>query len=62
MHVVLSVQRNFTFSDGSKINEIIKAGSLGHGTAVFGDFDVDLVIYSDGMSIHYLDKIEYRLN
>ena len=21
---------------------------MGHGTAVFGDFDVDLVIYSDG--------------
>ena len=40
--------QQFRFNDGSKINEIIKAGSMGHGTAVFGDFDVDLVIYSDG--------------
>ena len=28
------------------ISEIIKAGSLGHGTAVPGKYDIDLVIYS----------------
>ena len=27
---------------------VLTAGSLGHGTGVFGNFDVDLVIYSDG--------------
>lgn len=31
-----------------QIDEIIRAGSLGHGTAVPGDFDLDLVIYSRG--------------
>lgn len=31
-----------------KIDNIIRAGSLGHGTAVPGDFDLDLVIYSRG--------------
>ena len=30
--------------------EIIKGGSLGHGTAVPGDFDLDLVLYSEGNS------------
>ena len=30
------------------ISEIVKGGSLGHGTPVFSDFDVDLVIYSRG--------------
>ena len=29
------------------ISEVIKAGSLGHGTAVNGEYDLDLVIYSD---------------
>ena len=29
------------------VNEVIKGGSLGHGTAVPGNFDVDLVMYSD---------------
>ena len=30
------------------IGEVIKGGSLGHGTAVPGDFDLDIVIYSPG--------------
>ena len=30
------------------IQEIIKGGSLGHGTAVPGKFDLDLVVYSRG--------------
>ena len=50
---ILNFQQEFT---AFKINEIIKGGSLGHGTAVFGDFDVDLVIYSDG-KYHYLNKL-----
>ena len=29
------------------VSEVIKAGSLGHGTAVNGEYDLDLVIYSD---------------
>ncbi len=32
------------------VDEVIKAGSLGHGTAVPGDFDLDLVIYSQSKS------------
>jgi len=31
---------------GMVINEPIKAGSLGHGTAVPGHFDLDIVVYS----------------
>lgn len=31
---------------GVTVNEVFEAGSLGQGTAVRGDFDVDLVIYS----------------
>ena len=42
-------QQNFS---GFKIHNIFKAGSLGHGTAVFGDFDVDLVIYSDSKCLY----------
>ena len=42
-------QQNFS---GFKIHNIFKAGSLGHGTAVFGDFDVDLVIYSDSKCVY----------
>jgi hypothetical protein len=29
------------------ISEVIKAGSLGHGTAVPGHYDLDIVIYSE---------------
>lgn len=28
-------------------NEVVKGGSLGHGTTVPGNFDADLVLYSD---------------
>ena len=45
---VLSFQQNLQRSVGIGVNEIIKAGSLGHGTTVPGDFDLDLVIYSQG--------------
>lgn len=37
------------------IGEVIKGGSLGHGTAVPGDFDLDLVIYSAGKAEKRLD-------
>ena len=36
------------------MSEIIKAGSLGHGTAVRGHYDLDMVIYSDSKVISYL--------
>ena len=39
------LQTNFR---GFNINEVIKAGSLGDGTAVPGHYDIDLVIYSRG--------------
>ena len=31
------------------MNEICEGGSLGHGTVVPGHYDIDLVLYSDGM-------------
>ncbi len=34
------------------ISEVIKAGSLGHGTAVPGHYDLDIVIYSDSKDKH----------
>ena len=33
------------------VSEVIKAGSLGHGTAVPGHFDLDLVVYSDSKTV-----------
>ena len=33
------------------VNEVIKAGSLGHGTAVPGHCDIDIVIYSDSKGV-----------
>ena len=32
---------------GIILSEIIKAGSMGHGTAVPGHYDLDIVVYSD---------------
>ena len=37
---------------GFNISEIIKAGSLGHGTAVPGHYNIDLVIYSRGIYMY----------
>ena len=34
---------------GFSVFDIIKAGSLGHGTSVEGNYDLDLVVYSSGM-------------
>ena len=31
-----------------RVSEIVKAGSMGHGTIVPGSFDIDLVLYSHG--------------
>ncbi len=31
---------------GLEVTEVFKGGSLGHGTAVEGHFDIDLVLYS----------------
>ena len=44
----LLIQQNLRGSTGISVSEVVKAGSLGHGTAVQGNFDVDLVIYSRG--------------
>lgn len=32
---------------GLVVAEVIKAGSLGHGTAVPGHYDLDIVVYSE---------------
>ena len=42
-----SVQKGDEGGGGFIISEILKAGSLGHGTAVKGHYDLDMVIYSD---------------
>ena len=39
------------------ISEIHKAGSLGHGTAVPGHYDIDLVIYSRGIMDTYCNPL-----
>ena len=44
------LQRSF---QGFNISEIIKGGSLGHGTGVHGNFDIDLVVYSRGKFSRY---------
>lgn len=39
------------YEDGSNcfnISEIVEGGSMGHGTTVPGEYDIDLVIYSRG--------------
>ena len=37
------------------ISEILKAGSMGHGTVVPGKYDIDLVMYSRGKTVHYMN-------
>ena len=37
------------------ISDIIKGGSLGHGTAVLGHYDIDLVVYSRGEQYDYTE-------
>lgn len=39
-----------------KVNEVIKGGSLGHGTVVPGHFDVDLVLYSESEPLWLMIK------
>ena len=38
--------------DSFNISEIVEGGSMGHGTTVPNEFDIDLVIYSRGMNQH----------
>ena len=47
LHMV-PLQKNLQSYTGITVSEVVKAGSLGHGTAVQGNFDVDLVLYSRG--------------
>ena len=49
----IPLQRDFK---GFNVSEIVKGGSLGHGTVVFSGFDIDLVIYSRGM---WKELVEY---
>ena len=49
-------QHNLRSSVGITVNEIVKSGSLGHGTAVPGEFDLDLVLYSQGEFYHFNDS------
>ena len=46
--IIIFLQINFR---GFNISEVIKAGSLGDGTAVPGHYDLDLVIYSRGNNL-----------
>ena len=41
------MQQNLRELTGINPVEVIKGGSLGQGTAIPGDFDLDLVIYTD---------------
>ena len=56
--IIIFFQQNFS---AFKIHNIIKAGSLGHGTAVFGNFDVDLVIYSDSKQLNEMCTIKHYM-
>ena len=38
------------------VNKVIKAGSLGHGTAVPGHYDLDVVLYSNSEENSILPK------
>ena len=42
-----TLQNELEKSTGINPVEVIKGGSLGHGTAVPGDFDLDLIVYTN---------------
>ncbi len=50
---IIQMQRKLSSSTHPRIrvSEIVKAGSMGHGTIVPGSFDIDLVLYSQGKQI-----------
>nr|CAO00531.1 (2-5)A synthetase [Lubomirskia baikalensis] len=48
--LVKNIQENLKRVTGITPAEVIKGGSLGQGTAIPGDFDLDLVIYTDSIS------------
>ena len=45
---IVSIHTQTSFKSFN-ISDVIKGGSLGHGTVVPGHYDIDLVIYSRGM-------------
>eukprot|EP00731_Ephydatia_muelleri_P000640 Em0001g640a len=47
--LVLLLQNELEKSTGINPVEVIKGGSLGHGTAVPGDFDLDLIVYTNSI-------------
>ncbi len=50
--IIIYVQMQLNLSSYThpkiRVSEIVKAGSMGHGTIVPGSFDIDLVLYSHG--------------
>lgn len=44
------IQKHLAKECGITVAEVVKAGSLGQGTAISGEFDIDLVLYSRGES------------
>jgi hypothetical protein len=53
--LVQKLENDFQIKYRMNVSEIVKGGSLGHGTAVPGKFDLDLVLYS--RDIHARDVI-----
>ncbi|XP_064392091.1 2'-5'-oligoadenylate synthase-like protein 2 [Halichondria panicea] len=61
--LVLKLQTNlskYTQSPSIRVNEIVKAGSMGHGTAVPEHFDIDLVLYSSDVNRDSVNRIGYE--
>jgi hypothetical protein len=50
--LVQKLENDFQIKYRMNVSEIVKGGSLGHGTAVPGKFDLDLVLYSRGEYSH----------
>ena len=42
-----------------RVTEVVKGGSLGQGTAVPGNFDLDLVLYSQGTGASHLSPSDF---
>lgn len=47
--------------DSFNVSEIVEGGSIGHGTTVPGEFDIDLIIYSRGKLKPVLASLGYTL-
>nr|CAC82934.1 putative (2-5)A-2 synthetase [Suberites domuncula] len=47
--LVSTLQQDLQRYTGISVTEVVKAGSMGHGTTVPGNFDIDLVLYSSNV-------------